>query len=167
MVTSGMVFFAPVAGGAALTYSLTYNASTVVPETLLALWLLPPLVRALARANPADSWRRGLLTPPRLTPRIPRPISNPPATDTTIVTTDTEPVIPRGGRAAVTAPTASGTKTKRAALHAPLVREGSFVRPGPFGRTRTAALRPISVEVGASLLGDKPWAVRPRPAPPS
>lgn len=72
MVTSGAIFFAPVAGDAALGYSLAYNAATVVPETLLAIWLVPPLVLALARANPADSWRRGLLPPPRLEPRVPR-----------------------------------------------------------------------------------------------
>lgn len=74
MVVSGMVFFAPAAGGSALAYSLAYNAATVLPETLLALWLVPPLVRSLARASPADSWRRGLLDPPRIQQRTPRSI---------------------------------------------------------------------------------------------
>jgi thiamine transporter len=82
VVTSGMIFFAPVAGSAALAYCLTYNAATVVPETLLAIWLVPPLVRAVARANPADSWRRGLLEPPRMHARTPRSIHVPAPIDT-------------------------------------------------------------------------------------
>lgn len=72
MVVSGVVFFSTVAGGAAFGYALVYNALTVVPETLLAVWLVPPLVRSVARADPADAWRRGLLAPPRAERRIPR-----------------------------------------------------------------------------------------------
>ncbi len=72
MVASGVVFFSTVAGGAALEYALVYNALTIIPETLLAIWLVPPLVRAVARANPADAWRRGLLDPPLATHRLPR-----------------------------------------------------------------------------------------------
>lgn len=74
MVLSGIIFFAPTAGAAALVYSLAYNAATVVPETLLALWITPTLARAIARATPADAWRRGLLDPPRLQPRATRTI---------------------------------------------------------------------------------------------
>ncbi len=87
-VTSGVVFFAPVAGSAALGYSIAYNAATCVPELMLALWLAPVLLRALARANPADAWRRGLLTAPVAQPRTPRvpvavPVSHaPPALST-------------------------------------------------------------------------------------
>lgn len=72
MVVSGVIFFSTVAGPAALTYALVYNAATVVPETLLALWLVPPLLRAIARANPADAWRRGLLPVPTVAARAPR-----------------------------------------------------------------------------------------------
>jgi thiamine transporter len=72
MVASGVIFFSTVAPDAALAYALAYNAVTVVPEALLAIWLVPPLVLALARADPADSWRRGLLDAPRRLPRSPR-----------------------------------------------------------------------------------------------
>jgi thiamine transporter len=72
MVASGVIFFATVAGPAALTYAIAYNAATVVPETLLALVLVPPLIRSIARANPADAWRRGLLPPPASVLRAPR-----------------------------------------------------------------------------------------------
>lgn len=72
MVTSGVVFFAQVAGPAALAYSLAYNATTTVPEAILAVWLVPPLLRSIARANPADAWRRGLAAPPPRARRSPR-----------------------------------------------------------------------------------------------
>ena len=82
MVISGMIFFAPVAAGAAFAYSLAYNAATVVPETLLALWLVPVAVRAMARAHPADAWRRGLLEPPPKQRVLPRAISDATSTET-------------------------------------------------------------------------------------
>ena len=93
MVISGMIFFAPSAGDAALMYSVLYNAATVVPGTLLALWLVPPLVRSVARAHPADAWRLGLLDPPRVTARAPRAPSTPPAARPPIVAAP--PLTPR------------------------------------------------------------------------
>lgn len=103
MVVSGVIFFAPVAGDAAIAYSLAYNAATVGPETLLALWLVPPLVLALARANPADSWRRGLLDPPVARPRTPRTIHVPTSIDTPVVSrprVDPASDTPRGSASA-------------------------------------------------------------------
>jgi thiamine transporter len=143
MVVSGMVFFAPVAGSAALTYSLSYNASTVVPETLLALWLLPPLVRALARANPADSWRRGLLPPPVLHPRAPRPIHAPTPIDIPITPTDrrtlpTVPTFPTASVANVGTVEGVAAVTQRAPRTATLVRDAPFARRPMFGERRSA-----------------------------
>ncbi|MCW2924567.1 MAG: proton-coupled thiamine transporter YuaJ [Thermoleophilia bacterium] len=119
-VVSGMVFFAPAAGGSAFAYSLAYNATTVIPELLLSLWLVPPLVRALARANPADSWRRGLLPPPRSTPRAPR---------TMVAATSIDTVRPRAPQL-------------REALPLRTVSLTSLARPAPFGGpTPSARLR--------------------------
>lgn len=131
MVVSGVIFFAPVAGSAALSYSITYNAITVVPETLLALWLLPGLVHALARANPADSWRRGLLEPPRLAARAPRPIHAPAPIDTTHVTRAPTPVMTDMRRTLTDMP----LKTPRArpVSQATLVRSAPFARRPMFG----------------------------------
>jgi thiamine transporter len=151
MVVSGVVFFAPVAGSAALMYSLGYNASTVVPETVLALWLLPPLVRALARANPADSWRRGLLPPPVVHPRTPRPIHAPTPIDTTLTSTfvterpDSGPFVTNVAPPA-TLPTTFVTDrpdsgpsvTNVAARPAPAARpRATLVRAAPFARRRS------------------------------
>jgi len=83
MVVSGMVFFAPVAGDAAVAYSLAYNAATVVPEALLAILLVPSVIRSIARANPADAWRRGLLEPPATARRSARSIHARASIDTT------------------------------------------------------------------------------------
>lgn len=71
MVVSGAIFFAP-SGSGAVAYALAYNAATVLPEAALALWLVPGVAVALARANPADAWRRGLLAPPNTARRVPR-----------------------------------------------------------------------------------------------
>ena len=120
MVVSGVVFFSTVAGSAALEYALVYNALTVVPETLLALWLVPPLVRAVARANPADAWRRGLLTPPRPSPRVPR--RHVPAPKVSIDT----PVPTTAKRLAHSRVSRPVTPVR------PAPRAGSFVRPTPF-----------------------------------
>jgi thiamine transporter len=68
---SGVLFFATVAGGAAWRYSALYNATTAIPETLMALAAVPVAIRALQRADPA---RGGLLVgvpaPVRRLPRI-------------------------------------------------------------------------------------------------
>ncbi len=117
MVASGVVFFSTVAGGAALTYSLAYNAATVVPEALLSIWLVPPLLRAVGRANPADAWRRGLLDAPRIHARAVRryrPIDAAAPIDTSSVPTDTH------------APPTDTQPLRRPAPRA------SFVRPSPF-----------------------------------
>jgi thiamine transporter len=121
VVTSGMVFFAPVAGGSALTYSLAYNAATVVPETLIALWVVPPLVVALARANPADSWRRGLLDPPALHARVARTIPAQTSIDTPRVSPSVSP-----DAAFVSAPAA-------------LVRSAPFASRAAFSTLRLAS----------------------------
>jgi hypothetical protein len=114
MTTSGMVFFAPVAGSAALWYSLTYNATCALPELALALWLTAPLLRSLARANVADAWRRGLLEAPRPAPRSARRYAPPrPA-----------PAVPEPGPP----PAAAVTTPARQA----------FVRPAPFSARRLA-----------------------------
>jgi thiamine transporter len=126
MVASGVIFFSTVAPDAALAYALVYNAVTVVPETLLAIWLVPPLVLALARADPADSWRRGLLIPPRRTPRIPRvyrPIHVEPSIDTPHVSRDAAPLV-------VSVPRV--THTPAAAAEPP----PTFVRAAPFEQRR-------------------------------
>lgn len=122
MVVSGLVFFAPVAGGAALTYSLTYNAVTVVPEMLLAIWIVPGVVRAIGRANPADAWRRGLLAPPAAHPRIARMIHVPTPIDTADITAH--------GRRGVGAPAAPEPRT------APLVRAAPFTAVPTFSSLR-------------------------------
>jgi thiamine transporter len=129
MVISGVVFFSAVAGDAALTYAIAYNVATVGPETVLALWLVPPLLRAIARANPADAWRRGLLDPPpaRLRrprtwqPPLPRPLArrSPPPVHAAVPHRDRPPAPARpAARARVVAPTA-------------------FVRPAPFAPRRS------------------------------
>lgn len=133
MVLSGIVFFAPVAGTAALAYSITYNAATVVPETLLAIWLLPPLVRALARADPADAWRRGLLDPPRMLPRRPRPIRAPQPIDTPHVTRPHVSAAPPRSM-----PEAPAVTTARSPRQATLVRQAPFVRR-PWDGVRSIA----------------------------
>lgn len=162
MVVSGVVFFAPVAGSAALAYSLVYNASTVLPEALLAIWLVPPLVQALARADPADSWRRGLVAPPRLAPRTPRSIHAPatidmvPSSGSGRLTSAARPVrvtaaagvrarrptsipIPAPVRAAV--PTASAPRLQPQPTQMPtsrLVRAAPFAMRPPFASRRLA-----------------------------
>lgn len=52
---SGAWFFAPsgAALGAAASFAIVYNLATVLPETALAIWLVPRLVRAYAVACPA------------------------------------------------------------------------------------------------------------------
>lgn len=123
MVASGVVFFAPVAGDAALAYSVAYNAATVGPETALALWLAAPLLRAIARANPADAWRRGLLSPPQRVARVPRwyvPTDAPASIDTKGVS-----------RFAAATRDMSATAAEVGALR-------SFVRPTPFTTASTA-----------------------------
>jgi thiamine transporter len=127
MVVSGIVFFSTVAGSAALEYALAYNAVTVVPETLLAIWLVPPLVRAVARANPADAWRRGLLTPPRAFARIPRHHVPPPGVS---IDTPAPTTTKRLTHARVSRPETPV---------APAPRAGSFVRPSPFTAASRAA----------------------------
>ena len=73
-VASGTVFFAQYANGASpLTYSLVYNAITVVPEVIIAMLVLPTLVRAFARSNPREGYRLGLLPLP-----LPLPLQRPP-----------------------------------------------------------------------------------------
>ncbi len=145
MVVSGMVFFATVAGSAALTYSLGYNALTVVPETLLAVWLVPPLVRAIARANPAEAWQRGLLTPPRLTPRAVRRVAPPmsvapraPRAQTAALSVNAAAVSADVGPVSVatSASPEASTAPPPSAAPVPVVAPGraSFVRPGPFAR---------------------------------
>lgn len=136
MTVSGMVFFAPLVGidGArpALLYSLGYNALTVVPETVLALLLLPTLVRAVARANPADSWRRGLLAPPAPS-RRPHPRAAP------------LPALPRP------APHLAARSAPAAAARAPapasprrLVRPAPFSSSAPWSSARSAAPDAVS-----------------------
>jgi thiamine transporter len=133
MVVSGVVFFAAVAGDAALWYSLAYNAATVVPETVLALWLLPPLVRAVARANPADAWRRGLAPPPSRIARPPR-LHAPVRAVVAPARTGAPPTAPD------TAP--QSTDTHRPPTDTDVVRRvhggQSFVRPSPFAPRRAA-----------------------------
>lgn len=55
MTFSGVVFFSQTVGSAAIWYSLTYNALTVVPETILAILFCPMLIRAMTRAHPAKT----------------------------------------------------------------------------------------------------------------
>lgn len=122
MVVSGVVFFAPVAGDAALPYALAYNAATVAPETAIALWLAAPLLHAVARANPSDAWRRGLIVPPprrRLMPRPYRPIDAAKPTDMGHVS---RPDASMGGGQRASAPTTGPPSAPRT----------SFVRPSPF-----------------------------------
>jgi hypothetical protein len=133
MVVSGIVFFATVAGSAALEYALAYNAVTVVPETLLVIWLVPPLARAIARANPADAWRRDLLAPPPATQRIPRrwrpPVPRIPATDM-IPPSSTAPTTSLTPRLTPT-PVSRKDADARPAASAPRT---SFLRPSPFAK---------------------------------
>ncbi len=138
MVVSGVVFFSAVAGAAALEYALVYNALTVVPETLLALWLVPPLVRAVARANPADAWRRGLLAPPRAAVRVPRVhVPAPVAAEAMSPNPRVTPKPHRLTHARVSHPITPVTPTPRT----------SFVRPTPFTATR----HPHSVDAGRAV----------------
>lgn len=149
MVLSGIVFFAPVAGSAALAYSITYNAATVLPETLLALWLLPPLVRALARANPADAWRRGLLDPPRLLPRRPRPIHAPQPIDTAHVSHQER-------RDVALSRSMAGVSWTTKTVRAPRPRAATLVRDAPFVRRPWGGARSISGEAGRSHRATSP-----------
>ena len=121
---SGVVFFAAGTGahGAGLVAaSLAYNAATIVPEALLAIWLVPRATRALCRADPARAWRSGLLAPPRLTQRMPR--AAPPRTSHPAVHADGAPPIPA----------------------APRIRP-AFIRPAPFLQlaSRPAPRREVS-----------------------
>ncbi|MCW2971833.1 MAG: proton-coupled thiamine transporter YuaJ [Thermoleophilia bacterium] len=50
---SGVLFFSSVAGAAAWRYSLGYNATTALPELVLALVAVPVAIRALQRADPS------------------------------------------------------------------------------------------------------------------
>ncbi|MCW2922062.1 MAG: putative proton-coupled thiamine transporter YuaJ [Thermoleophilia bacterium] len=136
MVVSGVIFFSTVAGGAAITYALGYNALTVVPETLLAIWLVPPLVRAVARANPADGWRRGLLAPPVATTRTPR--LHAPARTALTAPTDitTRETTKRLTHARVSRPSASVSAVR----HAP----PAFVREAPFAPRAAQERRSLS-----------------------
>ena len=138
MVVSGVVFFSSVAGSAALEYALAYNAITVVPETLLAIWLVPPLVRAVARANPADAWRRGLLAPPRPVLRVPRAHVPVPAAPARVSAPPRlTPTTRRLTHSRVSRPVTPVSSAPRA----------SFVRPTPFATTP----RPHSVDAGTAV----------------
>ncbi len=128
MVTSGVVFFSTVAGSAAVEYALVYNALTVVPEALLAIWLVPPLVHAIARANPADAWRRGLLVPPRTGHRVARR-HLPGGITSRAVSIDTP--------APATTKRLTPARVSRSITPSqPAPRAGSFVRPSPFAAPR-------------------------------
>lgn len=123
MVVSGVVFFGTVAGDAAVTYALAYNAATVLPESLLALLLVAPLLRSIARANPADAWRRGLLAPPVRAARQPRRY-RPPTADSTA--TDTRLTPPHVSRPAPPLPLTPPATARSFA---------AFARPAPFAST--------------------------------
>jgi len=138
---SGVIFFSPTAGSAALVYSLAYNATTVAPETLLALWLLPTLLRAIARANPAQGWRSGLLALPPAIRRVPRSIHAYGSIDRGCSGATRPP-----GVTSLPAPTrqaAGADRTRPARRIQPAVRASTLNRPAPFAaRTPlTAALR--------------------------
>lgn len=142
MVVSGLIFFAPVAGDAALAYALAYNVATVGPETAIALWLAAPLLRSIARANPADAWRRGLLEPPPATHRRPRgyrPSRVPATIDTRSVGGCAEPA--RGVSAASAPPPPART---------------SFLRPTPFATAGTPPAGARRTARGAPPLGVVP-----------
>lgn len=132
MVVSGVVFFAPVVGDGAFAYSLGYNAATVVPELVIALWLLPTLVRAMARANPTEAVRRGLVdAPPARSParRHPAPKQPRPGVSADVSIPIAAPiahVAPRPG-----APTFSTPGLRRPAPFAPTTRGPQHA--GPVG----------------------------------
>lgn len=63
-VISGAIFFAAT-GTAAWAYSFVYNATIVVPEALLAMSVLPPVLRALDRAIPLGTTRSRRQLPTR------------------------------------------------------------------------------------------------------
>ena len=93
-VISGTIFFgAGAETSAALTYALAYNATTALPELVLAVWLVPAVARAIRRADTdAAGVRPAPYQHPLITPRQ--------AIDTAIPRTDTEAVTP----ARITAP---------------------------------------------------------------
>ena len=117
MTASGVIFFAPVAGDAALAYALAYNAATVLPETLIALAVVPAAARAIARG--LGEVRTARPRTVSLPARRAAPMSADPSTDTGGTTADT----------ALTPPTAVPTGRVSAARATDIRRPLRLARP--------------------------------------
>jgi thiamine transporter len=117
LTVSGMIFFAQAGAQAALVYSISYNAIIVVPELVLALLVIEPLVRAMQRATPSLRARRALYR-------------RPPLIQGSRTQTQDQATTPTYAPPPEIAPTAQSVR--RPAMQ----REPSLVRPAPFTTRR-------------------------------
>ncbi|MBC7462237.1 MAG: energy-coupled thiamine transporter ThiT [Thermoleophilia bacterium] len=140
---SGVLFFSSVAGAAAWRYSLGYNATTTVPELVLALIAVPVAIRALQRADPS-------LAPPAaemsVAPRHPRVaiiaqrrMSVGVAAPRACVTPCAPPKLPPHARAPTAVdPTPAGVSNRPAVARAPITRPAPFAAPVSWRRVDVA-----------------------------